>query len=269
MLQITSSKNGIIKEIKSLYKRKDRWKDQLFIIEGIKIIEEALLNNVGIKYILITDKLQSTPEGSDFYEKNKYNKNLVHITESLFKEISDTENPQGVIGVAEFQISNLEDLINKDNPALIFLDGLQDPGNLGTIIRTCDAFNLDGIILGEGSVDPYNSKVVRATMGSIFRIPLVISNNSLETLSLLKERKIKILATSLEADLPIYDIDYRQGFALIIGNESKGVGLEILKLSDQLIKIPMPGSAESLNAGVAASIIMYEAMKGKLKFLEY
>lgn len=269
MLQITSSKNQIIKEVKCLYKRKDRWKEQLFIIEGIKIIEEALLNNITLKYIFITDKLQTTPEGSSFYEKIQYNKNVVHITEGIFKEISDTENPQGIIGVAKFHTSKLEDLINKDNPALIFLDALQDPGNLGTIIRTCDAFNLDGIILGEGSVDPYNPKVVRATMGSIFRVPLLVSNNSLETLSKLQSDNIKILSTSLEADLPIYDIDYRQGFAIVIGNESKGVQGEILNLSDQLIKIPMPGSAESLNAGVAASIIMYEAMKGKLNFLEY
>lgn len=269
MLQITSSKNGIIKEVKGLYKRKDRWKERLFIIEGIKIIEEALLNNVRLKYILFTDKLQSTIEGANFLESIKYNKNLIHISENLFQEISDTENPQGIIGVAEFKISELEDLINIDNPSLIFLDGLQDPGNLGTIIRTCDAFNLDGIILGEGSVDPYNPKVVRATMGSIFRVPLVVSNNSLETLSKLQKSKIKILATSLETNSPIYDVDYKEGFALVIGNESKGVSEEIIKLSDQLIKIPMPGFAESLNAGVAASIIMYEAMKGKLNFLEY
>ena len=269
MLHITSSKNQIIKEVKNLYKRKERWKEQLFVIEGIKIIEEAILNNIGLKYIFITDKFQSTPEGISFYESIQHNKNLIHITENLFKEISDTENSQGIIGIAQFQIFNLEDLINKDNQSLIFLDGLQDPGNLGTIIRTCDAFNLDGIILGEGSVDPYNPKVVRATMGSIFRVPLVVSNNSLETLSKLQESKIKILATSLETNSPIYDIDYKEGFALVIGNESKGVDQEILKLSDQLIKIPMPGFAESLNAGVAASIIMYEAMKGKLNFLEY
>ena len=269
MLQITSSKNPIIKEVKNLYKRKDRWKEQLFIIEGIKIIEEALENNVVLKYILIMDKLQSTSEGYNFYESIKENNNLIHITDNVFKEISDTENSQGIIAVAQFKISKLEDLILKDNPALIFLDGLQDPGNLGTIIRTCDAFNLDGIILGEGSVDPYNPKVVRATMGSIFRIPLVVTQNSIETLTKLKERKIQILSTSLEADLPIYEIDYREGFALIIGNESKGVKDETLSLSDQLIKIPMPGSAESLNAGVAASIIMYEAMKAKLNFLEY
>lgn len=269
MLDITSPKNSLIKEIKSLYRKRDRWNNQLFIIEGIKIIEEALSNKVDLKYIVFTDKLLLTAEGKEFFEKIKYEENIVRVTESIIKEISDTENPQGVIGVAQFQVSSLEDLINKDNPSIIFLDGLQDPGNLGTIIRTCDAFNLDGIILGEGSVDPYNPKVVRATMGSIFRVPLLVSNNSLETLSKLRENKIKILATSLETNLPIYYIDYREGFVLVIGNESKGVDQEILKLSDQLIKIPMPGFAESLNAGVAASIIMYEAMRSKLNLLEY
>lgn len=268
MLQITSSKNGIIKEVKGLYKRKDRWKEGLFIIEGIKIIEEAFLNNVELKYIIISDKIKTTVEGSNFYEMIKYNKNLVYTTENIFKDISDTENSQGIIGIAKFYSTSLDELLSIDNPSIVFLDGLQDPGNLGTIIRTCDAFNLDGIILGEGSVDPYNAKVVRATMGSIFRVPLVISNNSIETLYELKYNNIKVLSTSLESSVPVFNMDFREGFALVIGNESKGVSKDIINISDALIKIPMPGLAESLNAGVAASIIMYEAMKGRLNFLE-
>lgn len=269
MMEITSSKNQVIKDIKALYKRKDRWNSQLFIIEGIKIIEEALYNGVDLKYIIFSDKLLSTDEGKTFFEGIKYNDNIIQITENLFKEISDTENPQGIIGIAKFNIHKLDEVFNIKNPSLLFLDGVQDPGNMGTIIRTCDAFNLDGIILAKGSVDPYNPKVVRATMGSIFRVPLYIIDDSLETLSTLSHHKIKILATSLEGSVPVYDIDYKEGFVLVIGNESKGVTLDILNKSDTLIKIPMPGFAESLNAGVAASIIMYEAMKSKLNFLEY
>lgn len=269
MLDITSPKNSLIKEIKSLYRKRDRWSNQLFIIEGIKIIEEAIFNNIYLKYIIFTDKLLSTVEGKDFFEEIKYRDNIVHITENLFKEISDTENPQGVIGVAKFNIPVLDEIFSIKNPSLLFLDGVQDPGNMGTIIRTCDAFNLDGIILGKGSVDPYNPKVVRATMGSIFRVPLYIIDDSLEVLSTLSSYRIKILATSLEGSVPVYDIDYKEGFVLVIGNESKGVALDILSKSDTLIKIPMPGFAESLNAGVAASIIMYEAMKSRLNFLEY
>ncbi len=269
MIEITSSKNQLIKDIKSLYKKKDRWNSQLFIIEGIKIIEEAFYNNVDLQHVIYTEKLLSTVEGKIFFELIKYNENIIQIPESLFKEISDTENPQGIIGIAKFNMNKLDDVYNIKNPSLLFLDGVQDPGNMGTIIRTCDAFNLDGIILGKGSVDPYNPKVVRATMGSIFRVPLYISDDSLETLSELSNHKITILATSLEGSVPVYDIDYKEGFVLVIGNESKGVALDILNKSDRLVKIPMPGFAESLNAGVAASIIMYEAMKSRLNFLEY
>ena len=168
-----------------------------------------------------------------------------------------------------FNTPILSGIFNSVKPALIFLDGVQDPGNMGTIIRTCDAFNLDGIIIGPGSVDPYNPKVVRATMGSIFRVPLYISNDSLETIADLSQGGLNIFSTSLEGSIPSYDIDYKEGFVLVIGNESNGVQDPIIKKSDKLIKIPMPGFAESLNAGVAASIIMYEAMKSKRKFLEY
>lgn len=264
MMEITSSKNPLIKEIKSLYKRKDRWSNRLFIIEGIKIIEESIENNIDLKYIVYTDKLLSTEEGKTFFEKIKYYRGLVCVTESLFKEISDTENPQGVIGICSFEKRDIEEVYNMKNPSLLYLDEVQDPGNMGTIIRSCDAFNLDGIILGKGSVDPYNPKVVRATMGSIFRVPLYICEDSISTLLKLRENNINLLATSLEGSLPIYQIDYKEGFVLIIGNESKGVNNNILSLSNKLIKIPMPGGAESLNAGVAASIIMYEAMKSNI-----
>lgn len=269
MREITSSKNPIIKEIKSLYNKKDRWNKGLFIIEGIKIIEEAILNNVALKYIIITDKMFLLEDNKDFLMKIVDKYKIIKISENLFKEISDTENPQGIVATAMFNTPILSGIFNREKPALIFLDGVQDPGNMGTIIRTCDAFNLDGIIIGPGSVDPYNPKVVRATMGSIFRVPLYISNDSLETIADLSQGGLNIFSTSLEGSIPSYDIDYKEGFVLVIGNESNGVQDPIIKKSDKLIKIPMPGFAESLNAGVAASIIMYEAMKSKRKFLEY
>ncbi len=268
MLEISSTKNPLIKNIKSLYNRKGRWSNQLFIIEGIKIIEEAICNDIDIEYILFTDKLLYTEDGEVFLQSIKDRYKVAHINESLFNEISDTENPQGIIAVAKFNIPILSEVLKKDKLSLIFLDGVQDPGNMGTIIRSCDAFNLDGIILGKGSVDPYNPKVVRATMGSIFRVPLYLSEDPLSTLSTLSDYGLNILSTSLDGSEPIYNIDYNESFVLVIGNESRGVEESILKQSDKLIKIPMPGSAESLNVGVAASIIMYEAMKSKL-FLEY
>ena len=202
-----------------------------------------------------------TKGGAEFFQVIEDRKELIYVPDSIFKEISDTENPQGILAIARFKFQELKGLKIKEKPTLVFLDRLQDPGNMGTIIRTADAFNIDGIIINGGCVDPYNPKVVRATMGSIFRIPIYHVEDSVQGLSSLKERGLRIFATSLEGSVPIYDIDYNDGFILVIGNESTGVSDEIYSLSDKLIRIPMPGEAESLNAGVAASIIMYEAMK--------
>ena len=141
------------------------------------------------------------------------------------------------------------------------LDRIQDPGNLGTIIRTADAFGVDGILISEGSVDGYNPKVVRATMGSIFRVNILHIKKSLNILEELKNRGIKIYSTSLQGKNYIQEINFKIPSLLIIGNESKGVSDELLNMAHSLIKIPMVGKAESLNAAVASSIIMYEAMK--------
>jgi TrmH family RNA methyltransferase len=261
MIEITSSKNPLIKEIKSLYRKKDRMKNKSFIIEGIKIVEEAIDNNYSIKNIIYTDQLFKIKDGEDFYQKIKSLENIVYVPDNIFKEISDTENPQGILGIAMYEYNSVEEISKIETPFLLFLDGIQDPGNMGTIIRTADAFNIDGVIITEGCVDPYNPKVVRATMGSIFRLPLYYTPKAMEDLMELKKENIKIYSTSLDGSIPIYDADFKEGFILSIGNESKGVSEETFSLSDKLIKIPMPGMAESLNAGVAASIIMYEAMK--------
>ena len=266
MLEINSNQNPLIKEIKSLNRKKNRWANRLFIIEGIKIIEEAIINEIKIKNIIISDSFLNSQDGALFYEGIKSRDNLVKVSDILFKSISDTENPQGIMAICEFNIRNLSEIDNFDKSSILFLDGIQDPGNMGTIIRTADAFNVDGIILGEGSVDPYNPKVVRSTMGSIFRVPLYILNNSIESIIELKYKGFYILATSLDG-ISIYDIDFGKKFVCIIGNEANGVDPKIMDIADKKTKIPMPGNAESLNAGVAASIIMYEAMRSRNMYL--
>ncbi len=261
LVEITSLRNPLVKEIKSLYRKKERMKNNSFIIEGIKIIKEAINYNYPIKNIIYTDCLLNTKDGKEFYESIIGLNNIIYVPDNVFKEISDTENPQGVLAIAKFEYKTINLLHKKEKLFLIMLDGLQDPGNMGTIIRTADAFNIDGIIITSGSVDPYNPKVVRATMGSIFRVPLYYTYDGLSELESLKEKGIKVYSTSLEGSIPIYNADFKESIILIIGNESKGVSYDYYSLSDKLIKIPMPGNAESLNAGVAASIIMYEVMK--------
>lgn len=263
VIEITSSKNPLIKEVKSLYKKKERKKLGLFIIEGIKIIEEVIDRDYCFKSIIYTDSLLDNKDGNKFFSKIKNMKNLIHVPENIFKEISDTENPQGILALVYIKSSKIEDLNVEENNFLLYLDEVQDPGNMGTIIRTADAFNIDGIILRDGCVDPYNPKVVRATMGSIFRIPLYFVDDGVGEIEKLKQRGMRVYSSSLEDSLDIGEVDFSGKSIVVIGNESNGVSREIYDISDSLIKIPMPGGSESLNAGVAASIIMYEAMKQK------
>lgn len=262
MLEISSSKNPIIKEIKGLSKKKNRWKEKLFIIEGIKVIEEAIKASIGIKYIFFSGILFETDGGEAFFEQIKNRKETVKLSNNIFKQVTNLDNPQGVLAIVEFKERDIADLYKIDLPFIVFLDGLNDPGNLGTIIRTADAFNIDGIVLGEDSVDPYNSKVVRATMGSIFRVPLYNVRDNDSFFNNMKEKGINIMTTSLSGK-PLERENFKEGFVIVIGNEANGVRKETIEKSTKQIKIPMPGGAESLNAGVAASIIMYEAMRSR------
>lgn len=261
MIEIKSNKNSLIKEIKSLYRSKQRKKLGLFIVEGIKIVDEIIDGSYPFKNIVYTDYLLDNKEGKELFLKIKNIKNLVHVPEHIFKEISDTESPQGILGLVNIPVNKIEDLKLDNVSLLLYLDKVQDPGNMGTIIRTADAFNVEGIIVVDGCVDPYNPKVARATMGSIFRVPLYFVDDGVSEIKKLKEKKMKLYSSSLIGSVDIMEIDFKHSI-VAIGNESNGVSPEIYDLSDKLIKIPMPGQSESLNAGVAASIIMYQSMVG-------
>lgn len=262
MFKITSSSNQFIKDIKKLNRKRNRWKEKKYIIEGIKIIEEAINENLKLNYIVYSEEALQNDELNKLLNTIENKATLVEVSNSIFEEISDTENPQGVLGVLSFDINNCDDIRKYNQANFIFLDALQDPGNLGTIIRSADAFNISGIILGEGCVDPYNQKVVRSTMGSIFRVPIYMCENSITFLEDIKENGFNIISTDLNGLELSEGLKNLNKNIFIIGNESKGVREEYLNLSNKRIKIPMPGKAESLNAGVAASIIMYEITKG-------
>lgn len=256
---IESKNNKLIKEVKSLEKRKNRESLALFIVEGINIVEELIDREYPYKYILYSNKISKLQGGDRLLSKLKTRENIYEIDDKLMDELSDTLSPQGIIGVCGIENRSILEIKSRED-TYIFLDKLQDPGNMGTIIRSADAFGISGIILNEGTVDPYNQKVVRSTMGAIFRVPLYYTSNSKKDLNYLKNKGFKLLSTSLEASNSIEEINWRNTI-ITIGNESSGVSDEIYELSDEKIKIEMRGSTESLNAGVAASIIMYESSK--------
>lgn len=264
MFYIKSSSNTKIKDIKSLYKRKERWNKGIFIIEGIKIVEECIDNNYPLEDIVYSDELLNVRGGGELFNKIKNYNNLINVPSKLFKEISDTETPQWIMAIAKIKKNPIEEIQKTKDPFILLLEEIQDPGNMGTIIRTADAFNIDGVVITVGSVDIYNPKVVRSTMGSIFRTPIYHISNKLEFIEKLKTQGYKIYSTSLEAKKHIYEIDFSDASIVLIGNESRGVSTPMSSLADELIKIPIPGGAESLNAGIASSIIMYEAMRQRI-----
>ena len=180
------------------------------------------------------------------------------VTEKVFNLISDVKAPQGILSVIEK--NNKEEQINYNEDIIIVLDGIQDPGNLGTILRTVDSANLKQIIVSSDTADCYNPKVVRSTMGAIFRVNVIETEDLIQTLKNIKKHKYDIVVTSLETENSIYDIKYNKK-VIVIGNESKGVSKEIQELADQKVKIPMLGKTESLNASVATAIIVYEYVR--------
>jgi len=254
---ITSKDNDIIKHIRKLKDKKNRDESGEFIIEGIKIIEEAIQENVKIKMVIVCDGcLNSDPIRTDLLYKIAKEK-IVYVSEKIFKYITDVTNPQGILAVVE---KNLSNKIDYSQNIFLILDNIQDPGNMGTILRTADSIALTQIIVSKGSADCYNPKVVRSTMGAIFRVNVIEVDDLSQIIKNLKKHKIQVFTTDLNTESSIYDVNYKKS-AIVIGNEGNGVSKEIIELADKSIKIPMKGKTESLNAAVATGIILYNAIQ--------
>jgi len=185
------------------------------------------------------------------------------LPDKLFNEISDTETPQGVLSVARMKKYSIDEVMYPDG-LFIILDSVQDPGNMGTIIRTADAAGFTAVIALEGCVDVYNPKVLRSTMGSVFHIPVIQDGSPETSFSKLKSHGVKIYAAHLKGTVNYFELDVRRSAAFVIGNESKGISDRVASLADELVRIPMIGQAESLNASVAASLLMYESVRQRI-----
>lgn len=260
-MTITSKDNETIKHIRKLKEKKYRDEYGEYVIEGIKLINEAIEENANIKTILICDNCQKIDKINQtaMYEVAK--QNCLYVDEKVFNTITDVQNPQGILAVVEKKGTETE--INYNEDVIVVLDDIQDPGNIGTILRTLDSVGLSQVIISKKSGDVYNSKVVRSTMGAIFRVKIIESENLVDTLKTIKKHKFKVVSTSLETDKSMYDIDYKK-VALVVGNEANGVSKEIQEMSDEKIKIPMLGKTESLNVSVATGVVLYEYVRQKL-----
>ena len=256
MQVITSKDNEMVKQIRKLKEKKYRDETGCFIVEGIKLVKEALQEKMKIQTIVICEECvqDGTLSQNLLYEIAK--QNCIYVSAKIFGLLTDVTNPQGILAVVYKPVLK-EQKENKKEEMLIALDGIQDPGNLGTILRTLDSAGMHQILLSKDTVDPYNPKVVRSTMGGIYRIQIKQVENLVEEY---QKGGYKVSVTSLQAEKNIYQADYHKKI-IVIGNEANGVSKEVAELADEKIKIPMLGKAESLNAAVATSMIVYEYVR--------
>ncbi len=261
MIYIQSSQNNTIKEIKALHQKKHRDAQGLYFVEGIRFVYDAIDNEQKINKIIISDKLETLNGGNQLISRiSEACSDIYAVPDKLFREISDTQTPQGVLAVLEKRHTDLQATIKAGN-AIVVLDGLQDPGNVGTIIRTADAAGVSAVLMTKGCVDLYSPKVLRSTMGSVFHMPIFENLDITDIIQMLKANDYKVIASHLEGENNYYDEDLACKSAIIVGNEANGINDETAAAADRLVKIPMPGRAESLNASIAAGIMIYELVR--------
>lgn len=240
---ITSTKNDTIKQWIKLHKKKYRDQTGQFLLEGDHLVEEALASDWDIDQLIVREDRQGEAWLTAYP--------TTVVNDQVFKALADTASPQGVMAVVKMRAYEANQF-----KKILVLDNVQDPGNVGTMIRTADAFNYDGIILGEGTVDLFNDKVIRSTQGSFFHLPVVKANLT-TLLPDLQARGVTMITSTLEEALPLEAVTVPECCAVIVGNEGSGVQSELQQLSDVRVKIPITGRAESLNVGVAAGILLY------------
>ncbi len=261
MQTITSKDNELIKHIRKLKDKKYRDESNEYLVEGVKLVEEAVKENAKIKQIIVCEDTTRTYEIPThiMLEIAKYE--CISVSDKIFNIITQVTNPQGIMAIIEKNAQEAQ--IDYSQDIIVVLDDVQDPGNLGTILRTVDSIGLNQIIVSKGTADAFNSKVVRSTMGAIFRIKIIEVENLAQAIKEMRKHHFKLMVTSLQTKNSIYDIDFNKKI-IVIGNEANGVSKEIQDMADEKAKIPMLGRTESLNASVAAGVVMYEYVRQKL-----
>lgn len=260
---IKSKDNNKIKYVRNLNLKKFRDEENAFVVEGIKFVIEAINEGADIKFLLLNEEVQGKDGVKQIIDLVNEN-NIIICSEQVFNSVADTVSAQGVLAVINKNVINKEDIINKYN-FIIMCDRIQDPGNLGTIVRIADAFGPAALLLNKGCVDVFNPKVVRASAGAVFRVPIIIEDYESEFINIMKNKGFYIVSTVVDSEYTFDNMEKRQKICTVIGNEGQGVSQEIIDNSDISLTIKMTGRAESLNASVAAGISIYEIRKKLLK----
>ena len=263
-MTITSVSGNRIKRLKKLIdKPRLRREEGCFVAEGVRIVSETPPER--IRELYVTEALMKEAEDTDnpCYRllSSVSEDRIFTVTEEVYRKLSDTITPQGILAVVSMEMAEPADIYGSGTPLVLVLCDIQDPGNLGTMIRTSEGAGLSGVIMSRGCADIYSPKVVRATMGSLYRVRYAVAEDIKKTLTEMKDSGIELLGAELSGSVSYDDVDYNVPCAVLIGNEGTGLDPDILGLCDQRIRIPMEGKLDSLNAGISAAVITYEAAR--------
>lgn len=256
--EVSSRSNALVKELRRTLSHPEAGKDGLIGLEGIRVIEEAIRSGLQLRALFVRESSKARAER--LLPQLSHHVETVLLADGVFDSAVATEHPQGVAALAEPKHFTLDQMLTAPAPLVVMAAGIQDPGNFGTLLRSAEAFGASGVLAVEGTVAPFNAKVVRAAAGSLFRLPVVAAKFA-ESLPRLRERKLRLLATSSHKGTDLDKADLRGPCCILIGNEGVGLGREILREVDETLIIPHSSQVESLNAGVAASIVLYEAAR--------
>jgi TrmH family RNA methyltransferase len=261
---ITSKDNAFIKHLHALSESKQRKKEQAFLIEGVKIVEEALRDNLGVKMVVASPSLMRHHGKGVLKLAENRSVEVLWVSERLMDTIAESKTPQPVMAVITMKAFSEQDLLAREAGLIILVHQLQDPGNLGTIIRTAEAVGASGVAITSNTVDPFNPKAIRASMGSILRVPVVHSGDASAFISTCKQKGFQTVAAVLTGNTTHFDIDLKTPTVIVLGQESAGLPQNIMTNIDLQIRIPMASTIDSLNVATAGAVILYEAFRQRM-----
>ncbi len=259
--EIVSVHNPRVKQWAQLLERKGRIKQGLFLAEGIHLVQEAVRSGAQIHSILYAIE-RGWPHELDSLKRTN-DRSLIGVSEAVLAKVTDTMTPQPVVAILHKPSMDEAQLLVQARSLAVAVDGVQDPGNLGTIIRSADAAGARAVILGKGTVDPFSPKTVRSTMGSLFHLPIVEADLQ-SLLPKAREAGVQVIGTDLKAERSCYELDLTADTWFVLGNEGNGVSDEVAKLCNVQTYIPMAGQAESLNVAMAATVLLYESLRQRI-----
>jgi TrmH family RNA methyltransferase len=263
--RVTSRQNALVKELRRAFTQDEPTEQGYIGVEGVRLLEEAIRSGLRFQAVFFSDAGRA--HAARLLPQISSQTEALLLPDEAFLSAVRTEAPQGVAALVKLKPARMEDLLDQAQAGLLLagVAGIQDPGNLGTIIRSAEAFGARAVLLGEKTVSPFNAKAVRASAGSLFREP-ILRVKMAETIALVKQRGVRVLATSSHKGKPLDEANFTGPAMIVVGNEGAGVPHDVIALADELVTIPHSARVESLNAGIAASILLYEAARQRKAF---